>query len=235
MTAAAIERLVLDAAIGMEVRGRSKAGLHELGERADLEPVIATAWQTSLADKRVEIGYKTTIPCWECVGRVDVRVRPAQDSNRLDLAAELKWCRTGQMYEAIWDLFKMALLALREDVGPTYLITGAPAHRWTDDPCRDIFENRIHEPIELFARRFSSPTRRLMWDAALEGGYDCHPDAVPARIRTAVIADEPIEHHAGDWAIRAVEVTPLEGLIPIRGGWPNGERPADASRPAPKA
>jgi hypothetical protein len=229
-----VERLALDAGIGMGARADEKGGLDKLGEKADLEPVVVAALRAALPDSHVEKTPKTTIPHWASAGGVDIRVRQGLGSDALVLAGELKWCRAGQMYEAIWDLFKMALLALRDDAGMTFLLTGAPSSKWQTDSCRDLFEDRIHEPLELFARRFPTGTRRLMWDDLLEGGYDRYPDAVPARIRTAVVADEPIAHPAGDWAIRAVEVTPLSGCIPIRGGWPNGDRPADATRPLAK-
>jgi hypothetical protein len=234
MSRSVVERLALDAGIGMGARADEKGGLRKLGEKADLEPVVVDVLRAALPDWHVEKTRKTRIPRWSRAGTVDVRVRQDLGSSALLLAGELKWCGAGQMYEAIWDLFKMALLALREDAGTTFLLTGAPSSKWQADPCRDLFEDRLHEPLELFDRRFPTGKGRLMWDDLLEGGYDRYPDAVPARIRTAVIADEPIDHPAGDWAIRAVEVTPLEGFIPIRAGWPNGERPADATRPLAK-
>ena len=33
----------------------------------------------------------------------------------------------------------------------TFLLTGAPNSKWQTDSCRDLFEDRIHDPLELFA------------------------------------------------------------------------------------
>lgn len=65
-------------------------------------------------------------------------------------------------------------------------------------------------------------------DELLRGGYDSYPEAVPKRIATNVIG----RGHVGEWELRSVEVLPAsDDLIGMDGGWPDGNRPADASHP----
>jgi hypothetical protein len=58
---------------------------------------------------------------------VDVIVRREPGSSALSALVELKWARPGDdiLYEAIYDLFKLALAAQREDRLRTYLLTTA--------------------------------------------------------------------------------------------------------------
>lgn len=107
---------------------------------------------------------------------------------------------------------------------------------WPGALCADIFDGGTFYPEELCQRRFPRGSRRTAWDYLLEGGHDRHPERVPARIATTLVA-EPVEVRGseGRWQLRAVRVEP-EGQtpdIPFPGGWPTGHRPADARRPAP--
>ena len=149
---------------------------------------------------------------------------------------ELKWCQVGgdKVYEAIWDLFKMALATRLRGLRSAHLITGAPAAMWPAAFCGDVFDGGTFTPDELCERRFARGSRRTAWDFLLEGGHDRHPDRVPAQIRTSRVAEPAaLNGPGGTWELRAVRVEIDDGLgdVPFRDGWPNGVRPADARRP----
>lgn len=222
--------------ISLALKETVKSGAHlaDLGERKHLEP-IAAAELLRLFPLLAEKDRKVRIPGWPNVGNVDAVVRVSPGSDRLRFLVELKWCpgRRGILYEAIWDLFKMALGSTRPDVEAAYLVTGAPITAWATDFCRDLFESAEHSPIELCARRFPSGRRRLAWDDLLEGGYDRYPRWVPAAIGTEVVGSAEITDDIEQWEIRAIRVTSASHeRVPFSEGWPFGDRPPDARRPA---
>ena len=148
---------------------------------------------------------------------------------------ELKWCQAhdDKVYEAIWDLFKLACAVRLPSVQAGYLVTGAPAPMWLSSPCRDLFDGGTFTPEELCSRRFRQGSRRTMWDYLLEGGYDRYPDRVPAHITTVPAGSAVVEDGDHRWLLRAVTVLPRPGPpdVPFPNGWPRGDRPADARRP----
>jgi len=93
---------------------------HELGEIRDLQPEIVAALQALLRNG-IWPNAKIAIPGWNHVGHVDVAVRDKDDEGAILLAAELKW---GKPDEAVWDVFKMALLAMEPNVAATFLVGG---------------------------------------------------------------------------------------------------------------
>jgi hypothetical protein len=80
--------------------------------------------------------------------------------------AELKWCQAGddKVYEAIWDLFKMALALRLPGMRTAHLITGAPVEMWPRAFCADLFAGGTFTVEELCARRFARGGRRFAWD-----------------------------------------------------------------------
>jgi hypothetical protein len=223
-----------DVAAELERRAAEKAnGFYGLGEMSDLRPAIVHALNQAYGEA-VQGGPAPKVPNWLSVGNVDLRIAGSQVGALL-LADELKWCQRDQMYESIWDLFKMALLATSDGVFAAYLIAGAPMSKWHDDPCRDLYESQSHDPLDLCGRRFPAGKRRLMWDDLLEGGYDRFPDAVPEAIRTDVVAAVPLCDGRAAWGLRVVRVSAAgAGVVRFSDGWPNGHRPADATRPVGK-
>jgi hypothetical protein len=216
----------------LEAKAREIGGVRVLGEKAHLEPAAQQALDEAhpgLAEK----DRKVQIPCWPSVGRVDVVLRRSFAAQRFRCVAELKWCGPDDdiVYEAIWDLLKMALARTRPEAPRAFLVTGAEEASWPTVFCRDLFDSKQHEPEELCARRM--PSGRLAWDDLLEGGYDRFPDCVPSLIETRVVGREPVRGDDGTWELRAVEVRPAgDGRVPFREGWPFGQRPPDALRPA---
>lgn len=66
--------------------------------------------------KYAKCDRKVAIPHWPRVGRVDIVVETGLEVASPAWLAELKWCGPGHdvLYEAVWDLFKMALVDLGE-------------------------------------------------------------------------------------------------------------------------
>ena len=206
----------------------SLLGVKEKHLTDDLKACLEQQAGHSAATRRVPVA------AWSSRGAVDIVVPGDATPPRPRLALELKWCQehTDKVHEAIWDLFKLALLSRLETVETAVLVTGAPVPMWETAFCGDIFEGGRFEPEELCSRRF--PTRgsaRLAWNWLLEGGGDHFPAIAPAVIETRRIASAQV--HDGDrtWEIRAVSVHPSSADVPFFEGWPRGERPADARRP----
>ena len=185
----------------------------------------------------VVVGKVIPVPGWPSLGRGGVDLAVVSGPSQYSALVEAKWCHSGtdKIYEAIWDLFKVALVERMPTVRTAYLVTGAPAGMWPSALCADLFEGGSFTPEELCTRRFPRGGRRTAWDYLLEGGYDRYPDRVPSAIITTPIAD-PVDVAVADqrWVLRAVTVAGV-GTQPdvlFRDGWPHGDRPSDARRPA---
>ena len=199
---------------------------HEVGEIRDLQPEIVAALQALLRNG-IWPNAKIAIPGWNHVGHVDVAVRDKDDEGAILLAAELKW---GKPDEAVWDVFKMALLAMEPNVAATFLVGGIAKKQLEVGFCADLLDTARHTTVELCARRYPTAAKRYVWDWMLEGGWDHYPRAVPAEIATRLVAREPID--AAGAELRVVRVLPSGAAIPFVGGWPNRSRPSEARRPA---
>jgi hypothetical protein len=70
-----------------------------------------------------------------------LRRRSASRSHRFRHVGELKWCQLGddKVYEAIWDLFKLAVITRITGIRTAHLVTGAPTAIWPTAFCADIF------------------------------------------------------------------------------------------------
>jgi hypothetical protein len=208
----------------LEARASAKGGLDRLGEVKDLEPEMVTALSAS-SSLIVEKARKIAVPGWSPVGNVDVVCRrsPYEPPTH---GIELKWSKGDKIYEGLWDLFKMALLATSPGVEATYLVTGASRHEWQRAVGRELFTACTHGVLDLCELKF---TKRRAWDYLLQGGYDRFPERVPARIETILVGTSPIGE---DWELRAVRVLPSDDeFVPFIEGWPNGVRPVDAKHP----
>ncbi len=209
---------------------RESAGVGALRERKDLEP-SALAVLMTVFGTRAEKGRRVLIPDWPGVGNVDLLLRRPDPEDALAWMCELKWCGPGNdvLYEAIWDLFKMALGKTREDHPATFLMTGAEKSLWAGSAFADLFETKNHVSEELCQRRLPDRRETIAWDDLLRGGYDKHPEHLPAEITTESVGRATI----GDWELRAVRIRAVsDDLIPMTGGWPRGARPADARHPS---
>ncbi len=206
-------------------------GLRERHLSAAVHAVVGRQLGTSVVSTVVRL------PEWPQLGQGGADYMAKAPSGGIHLG-ELKWCQRGQdkVYEAIWDLVKMALATRSPAIETAHLITGAPAEMWPHASCGDLFDGGTFTPEELCTRRFPRGQRRTAWDYLLEGGYGRHPDAVPANITTTPTCD-PVSVAAGSdcWLLRAVAVTIASDHpdVPFNGGWPYGARPSDAREPRP--
>jgi hypothetical protein len=221
-------------AVAPDIAARMQAIAVGLGSAAalrevrNLEPSTVAALRQAYPEQRVEKNRRFPIPSWSPVGNVDVLMHPAAPDDQL-IAAELKWCYHDKLYETIWDLFKMALLATTG--AQAYLLTGATPKMWSRSVGRELFANTTHGPAELCELRLPWGQKLRAWDDLLWGGHDKHPTEVPSRIRTTVVARETIRGRDGEWELRAVRVDAVgETMTPFHGGWPF-PRPSDAVRP----
>lgn len=215
-TAARMEALALE--LG------STAALREVKH---LEPCAVAALQDVLPEREVAKNRRLAIPSWSPVGNVDLLAFPAEPAAEPLIAAELKWCHVDKLYEAIWDLFKMALLSTTG--AQTYLVTGATRQMWANSVGAELFGNGMHAPAALCEVRLPWGRKLRAWDDLLWGGYDKYPLTVPSEIRTTLVAREPVGRD-GEWELRAVAVSAGAELTPFEGGWPFA-RPHDAVRP----
>jgi hypothetical protein len=184
-------------------------------------------------DGRVIPNRKVVIPIWEHVGRVDLTVGEFPGSPFDAGLIELKWSGAGsdKLYEGLWDAFKLSLALIANAVtgSRAYLLTGAKNAVWDSSPFADLFETNVHDPVELCRRRLANRTQTLAWDDLLRGGYDSHPHWVPGKIATTVCGRAAV---SGSYELRGVEITVPEcDGIGMTGGWPKGDRPAEAKHP----
>ena len=173
--------VVPDIAARLQALSEDFGGVAVLREVAHLEPATVAALQQAYPQRNVEKNRKYPIPSWSPVGNIDVIVHPASADDSL-IAVELKWCYVDKVYEAIWDLFKMALLATTG--ARTYLITGATPQMWLDSVGRELFADGVHAPADLCEVRLPWGQKLRAWDDLLWGGHDKCPTEVPLQVRT---------------------------------------------------
>ena len=140
-------------------------GIENVGERKALEPATIAVLGAAFPG-RVEKERKVAIADWERVGNVDVIVRGKLRSSTFSALIELKWAAPGDdiLYEAIYDLFKLALASQRVDRPQAYLLTGAAKSHWEGSVFADIFSDAEHDPEELTQRRLQDKQQTLAWD-----------------------------------------------------------------------
>ena len=207
-------------------------GLRERHLSAGVSASLGAVLDVNVASNRIPLAD------WPSLGKSGTDFVAAARPGPARFVGELKWCQRGddKVYEAIWDLFKMALTLRRPGIERAYLVTGAPASMWPRSFCGDLFDGGTFTVEELCARRFARGSRRTAWDWLLEGGYDRYPLRMPAHITTTPVAEPAVVEAAGEsWQVRAVAVSYTSGLpdVPFDEGWPHGWRPHDARRPIP--
>lgn len=215
--------------------------LPELGSLADVrEKHLEAAVKAALGER-----YGTSprsavedLEDWPSLGRSAVDVVVDRHPHPRHHLIEVKWCRDDtdrsedKVYEAIWDLFKMAIAVRKPDVISAHLVTACSEEMWERAFCRDIFDGGVFSPEELCDRLYPSGAQRRGWDWLLEGGHDRYPEHVPAQIETVRVAGAQVEDAERRWVVRAVRVEPRAGDdLPFIDGWPHGNRPPDAKHP----
>lgn len=112
----------------LEKERAADPSLHRLRER-DLEAAAFAAYSEETGVAPVKIVIPT--PGWPSLGRstTDLVFEHTPGSRQPRTIAELKWVTADgpfKIWEAVWDLFKMALQSQIDGVSDAYLITGAP-------------------------------------------------------------------------------------------------------------
>ena len=154
------------------------------------------------------------------LGRADVVAH--LDSTEVYL--ETKLCGTDKLYEAIWDLLKLALLTALSEPAVGYLVYAAPEAGWnakTDRPTA-IFEHGRTGVVELLRDRCANP-----WRWCLDGAKTARPISLPAHVATERVGSATIGTPHGAWEVRCVRVQgdASEGWVAFGGdGWPTGDR-----------
>jgi hypothetical protein len=133
---------------------------------------------------------------------------------------ETKLCATDKLYEAVWDLLKLALLTALPEPAAGYLVYAAPEAGWepkTDRPTA-IFEDGRTGAVELLRDRYANP-----WRWCLDGTKTARPTRLPAHVATERVGSARIGTPNGAWEVRCVRVKGeiRDGWVHLGGdGWP---------------
>jgi len=147
--------------------------------------------------------------CWAgWLGRVDVLAKPEESG---EVYIETKLCLIDKLYEAVWDVLKVALVTALVQDASGYVLYAAPQEGWTprEDRPVEIFGDTALTVSELLRERFPDA-----WAWCLDGTKTTRPISLPAEIRTERIGSARIQSPRADWEIRCIRV---EG--DSRGGW----------------
>jgi hypothetical protein len=137
------------------------------------------------------------------------------------VVAETKWA-DGNLYESMWDIFKLASALSIPRVDAAVAIYGAPTKRWArPDSCARLFEDRDILTPKL-VRHFPKD-----WATNLAGS-SAQPQAIPVLISAKLIECEPVEVLGKGWEVRAIQLLTDMPADPWPNGWPGGEAPTEA-------
>jgi hypothetical protein len=217
--------------------GELQMEMHEIGlahvSEADQRRAIRRALQMQLGPfVRPEGAKGFTLADWS--GRVlgpDVVIAHVDRSGYLGFA-ECKWCREDTIFEAFWDLFKLATALRRTHADHAYLVVGAQAEPWgRGGLCAELIDTGSWQTRELFERY------RRAWEWLLKA-TKARPVQLPDTVETELVAQVPIHLANGpDWELRAVRISaPGEAWVPFEDEWPvvhrlgPGDRPDDLPR-----
>ncbi len=154
------------------------------------------------------------------LGRADVVA--SLDSTSVYL--ETKLCADDKLYEAVWDLLKLALLTALSEPAVGYLVYAAPEAGWkskTDRPTA-LFEDGATGVVELLGDYCTNP-----WRWCLDGTKTARPTSLPARVATVRVGSAAIGTPGGAWEVRCVRVQgdAGDGWVRFGGdGWPLPDR-----------
>jgi hypothetical protein len=159
---------------------------------------------------------KLSVPGWtQSLGGFDLAI-VADDSL---VVAETKWA-DGNLYECMWDIFKLGSALAIARVDAAVAIYGAPAKHWErPDSCARLFEDREISARQLI-RHFPKE-----WATNLAGS-SARPLAVPSRLGLAVIAEASTNVLDKAWVVRAIAVASEHPPSELTDGWPDGAAPA---------
>lgn len=139
------------------------------------------------------------------------------------VVGETKWA-DGNLYECMWDMFKLGSALALERVDAAVAVYGAPVRHWQNtEGCGRLFEDR-----EVLSRDLIRALPRE-WQINLDGS-SAKPNVIPMRLRLRLLIATTCDVLGKSWQIRAVGVTPDGGGCYLTDGWPPDGRP-DAPTP----
>lgn len=140
------------------------------------------------------------LDAWPSLGRsaTDVVVLDEPHTGSPTIVAELKWCQLDddKVHEAIWDLFKVALLVDQYAVDG-YLVTAAPVDIWPSALCGELFSTGTFASGDLFARQFPKgrpAAARVHQRMRLPGDNARGPRRLPGRVHRKGTRRRPHRH-----------------------------------------
>jgi len=156
--------------------------------------------------------------CWAgWLGKADVLVKPQQGG---EVYLETKLCLIDKLYEAVWDVLKVALVTALAEHSAGYVIYVAPKDGWAprEDRPVGLFQDTDMGIAELLREEYAEA-----WGWCLEGTKTTRPLQLPAEIRTHHIATLRIQAPGPDWELRCIRVEgdARAGWVPFDSeGWP---------------
>lgn len=205
-------RLVLSAAVERATAAlpeaiASREGTHGLEE--DLRGGIATLLrdQGELILTEAKIGLESWSPK---VGGFDLTL--VSSTGQL-VVAETKWA-SGNLWECIWDLLKLANAQMMPRVLGAFAIYGAPGADWERRvPTADLFEPGIYDSVQLIAA-FSDKWARMLKT------NNAWPNSVPVDFTTEPVAAFRTDVLGHPWEVRVIEVVAGGVWTWLENGWP---------------
>jgi hypothetical protein len=203
--------------------GELQVAAHEVGvmrvAEADLRAAVRRSLQLLLG-ARVDPEARLKLVHWPGrLGAADIGVRESPKSSRYTALAECKWCREDKLYEALWDLLKLALASRELELESAYLIVAAPRSIWEKPArCADLFDG-IRDGTGALVRRHARE-----WAYLLQGNKTARPRRVPDIVASRPLGEVAIQTaDADDWLLRGATVEPAsDGWLKFEDGWPVG-------------
>jgi hypothetical protein len=200
--------------IAERVVARAASHAREEDLRGGIADELSARGELVLTEAKLRVpGWTTNLGGFDLAAVVD-------NSLVLD---ETKWA-DGNLYECMWDLFKLGSALSLDRVAAGLAVYGAPAKHWQQtEGCARLFEDR--EVV----------TRDLIWALPREwqinlDGSSAKPHAIPILLRLRLLTAITCEVLGKSWEIRAISVAPDGGDYQLTDGWPKGERP-EAPKP----
>lgn len=204
------------AAAAVQVEARMLAREAKNVREEDLRSALANEMRHN--DELVLTEARMAVPGWTAnLGGFDLAI---VDQDAVVLG-ETKWA-DGNLYEAMWDILKLASATTAPRVEAAVAFYAAPTKQWHQaGTCAQLFEDRFVTARDLI---WAFPTR---WQTNLEGS-SARPHAVPIPIELRLLASEEIEIVGKQYEVRALSVLGDEPFRTLENGWPHGEIPTES-------
>jgi hypothetical protein len=129
-----------------------------------------------------------------------------------------KWA-DGNLYECMWDIFKLGSAVSIPRVDAAVAVYGAPAKHWLrPQSCAQLFEDR-----EVVSRDLILALPKE-WSVNLAGS-SAKPQAVPLLVKLRLLTATTMVVLGKAWEVRAISVSAESRDYPLVDGWPDGKPP----------